>query len=269
MPSEPVDEVVLTPVRFVRNDDDVASIREHGVAIALFLGKELLDGCEHHAPGRDRELRPQVGAVRSLYRRLTQQISATGEGAEELVVEVIPVCEHNDRWIFHRRMQDHAAGIENHRQTLTGALCVPDHAHAPVAGLTPKPLLVLSDACGFCRSACSSRVSRPERFFDRNVHCVKLVVAGNLLIELSAAKVLEDNEVAHQLEETTFLEHSLQQDLKLSQALRSIGSSGYRSPGFEPFLPRAEGADACENTVGHDQRHVGDEECGDLAFVGL
>ena len=50
---EAVDEVVLAAVGLVGDDDDVAPIREGGVGIALFFGKEFLDGGEDHAAGVD------------------------------------------------------------------------------------------------------------------------------------------------------------------------------------------------------------------------
>ena len=133
VPREAVDEVVLAAVRLVGDDDDVAPVREHRMPVASLLGEELLDGREHHAAGGDGELRAQIGAVGGLHRRLAQQVAAAREGAEELVVEVVAVGEHDDRRVLHRRVQDHAAGIEGHRQALARALRVPDDADAPVA----------------------------------------------------------------------------------------------------------------------------------------
>ncbi len=53
---EAVDEIVLTAVRLVRDYDNIASGRQHGVAVAPFLGKELLDRREYHAAGGDGKL---------------------------------------------------------------------------------------------------------------------------------------------------------------------------------------------------------------------
>ena len=42
-----------------------------------------------------------------LHRLLPQQFVAARERAEELVVEVVAVGEHDERRVLHRRMQDH------------------------------------------------------------------------------------------------------------------------------------------------------------------
>ena len=57
------------------------------------------------------------------------------EGAEELVVQVVAVGEDHDGGVLHGRVQDDAPGVEGHGQALARALGVPDHAHAPVAGV--------------------------------------------------------------------------------------------------------------------------------------
>ena len=77
----------------------------------------------------------QVRAALGLHRRLAQQVLAAREGAEELVVEVVAVGEHDEGRVLHRRLADDAPGVEGHRQALARALRVPDHADAPVARL--------------------------------------------------------------------------------------------------------------------------------------
>ena len=71
-----------------------APLRERRVGVAFFLGKELLNGGEDHAAGLDHQLVAQVGPTRRLHRRLTQQVLAAGEGAEELVIQIVAVGEH-------------------------------------------------------------------------------------------------------------------------------------------------------------------------------
>jgi hypothetical protein len=61
-----------------------------GVAVALLTGEELLHGGED-AAGIDGEPLAQVGAAGSLMGRPAQEVLAAGEGAEELVVEVVAV----------------------------------------------------------------------------------------------------------------------------------------------------------------------------------
>ena len=93
---EAVDKVVLAAVGLVSDDHDVAPVRQGRVGVALLLGVELLDGGEHHAASIYRELAAQVGAVPGLHGGLAQQILAAGEGAEELVVQVVAVGEDDD-----------------------------------------------------------------------------------------------------------------------------------------------------------------------------
>jgi hypothetical protein len=63
---EAVDEVVLAVVSLVGDDDDVAPVREHGVAVALLGGHELLDGREDDAAAGDAELLAEVGPIGGL-----------------------------------------------------------------------------------------------------------------------------------------------------------------------------------------------------------
>ena len=135
---EAVDEVVLAAMRLVGDDHDVAALRQQRVAVALLLGEELLDGGEHHAARLDREFRAQIGPALRLHRRLPQQVPAAREGAEELVVEVVAVGQHDDGRVLHRRFADDPPGVERHRQALARALGVPDDADAPVAGIAAR-----------------------------------------------------------------------------------------------------------------------------------
>ena len=66
----PVDEVVLAAVRLVGDHHDVAALRQRGVAVALLVRQELVDGREHYAAHFDREELAQLCAALGLYRRL-------------------------------------------------------------------------------------------------------------------------------------------------------------------------------------------------------
>jgi hypothetical protein len=48
---EAVDEVVLAAMGLVGDDDDIAPVRKHGVAVARLGGREPLDGGELPRPG--------------------------------------------------------------------------------------------------------------------------------------------------------------------------------------------------------------------------
>ena len=52
---------------------------------------------------------------------------------EQLVVEIVAVGQHDQRWVLHRRVLDDLAGVERHQQALAGALRVPDDADLAVA----------------------------------------------------------------------------------------------------------------------------------------
>ena len=99
-------------------------------------------------PAATAEQLAQVRAALGLHRRLAQQVLAAREGAEELVVEVVAVGEHDEGRVLHRRLADDAPGVERHRQALARALRVPDHAHAPVAGLAARLAARLVAALG-------------------------------------------------------------------------------------------------------------------------
>ena len=217
-------------------------------------------------PEATEQLGAQVGAVGRLHRRLAQQLVAARERAEQLVVQVVAVGEHDDGRVLHRRAQDHPAGIERHRQALAGALRVPDHADAPVAllaaGRRPGVVAARSSAKP-CACASSARIA-PQRLLQRDVDGVELVVARHLLDELAAARVLEHDEVPDQIEEAALLEHAFQQHLQLGAGSAASVLALDGAPRHEPFPAGAERADARLRAVGDDQRGVGREQRRDL-----
>ena len=98
--------------------------------------------------------------------------------------------------------------------------------------------------------------ARPERLLDRGVDGMELVVARDLLGDRAAARVLEHDEVADEVEEPPVLEHTLQQDAELRHRGRGVGGAVDRAPGLEPFLARAERADARRGAVRRDEDAV-------------
>src|SRR5205814_10420265 len=95
------------------------------------------------------------------------------ELAEELVVQVVSICEENQRRIFHRWVLDDAPGVEEHRETLAGTLRVPDDADTTVATFAAFHLAgpIVSDFF------CTLDRCRANRFTDRGVDGVKLMIA--------------------------------------------------------------------------------------------
>jgi hypothetical protein len=76
-----------------------------------------------------------MGTALGLGRRLPQQVLAARKRAEELVIEVVPVGQHDDRRVLHRRFAHDPASVERHGQALARPLRVPDDADAAIAGL--------------------------------------------------------------------------------------------------------------------------------------
>ena len=116
----------------VRDDDDVRAVGELWVLLAL--GRhELLDRGEDNAARGHLQLLLQVVAVLGLHRLLPQQVFAGRERAEQLVVQVIAVCQHQERRVVHHVVPDDLPRVEYHRQRLPRPLRVPDDPHAAVA----------------------------------------------------------------------------------------------------------------------------------------
>ena len=213
---------------------------------------------------------PQVRAALGLHRRLAQEILAAREGAEELVVEVVAVGEHDDGRVLHRWLADDASGVEGHRQALARALRVPDHPDAPVtrlaAGLPAG--LVASPGLGH-PVGLAAQLGGPQRLAHCHPHRVELVVACHLLREPATAFVLEDDEVAHEVEEALWREDALAHYLQLRQMRIGEALARDGAPGLEPLASGGERANARLHPVGDDQQRVRGEERRDLGLVGL
>jgi len=229
-----------------------------------------VDGGEHDAPRRHRQQLTQVRAALGLHRRLAQQVLAPRERAEELVVEVVAVGEHNDGRVSHRRLTDDAPGVEGHRQALTRTLRVPDHADAAVArGAARRAArLVVAGLLTHTRR-CAVQLGSPQRLAHCHLHGVELVVARHLLRHVPAAVVLKHDEVAHQVEKAPRRTDPFEHHLQLGHVRLSEPFAGDGAPGLEPFPPRGEGPHARFNAVGDQKQFVGGEEGGNLGLVCL
>jgi hypothetical protein len=132
-------------------------------------------------------------AVGGLHRGLAEEVPAAGERAEELVVQVVAVGEHHQGGILHRGVQDDTPGVEGHRQALARTLGMPDNTDAPVARFATVPLArfviaPLADA-HLPRTFCCT-----QRFADRHIDCMELVVAPHLLGDLRTI-IFKDDEI--------------------------------------------------------------------------
>ena len=118
MPRETVDKIVLAAVGLIRNDDNVAPLGQAWMLAAFFFREKFLNGREYHAATGDLEQLAQMLAVCGLNWFLPQQFMAAGKCSKKLVVQIIAVCQHNQRWIFHCRFKHKTPGIKRHRQRL-------------------------------------------------------------------------------------------------------------------------------------------------------
>ena len=96
---------------------------------------------------------------------------------------------------------------------------------------------------------------------------MELVIPGDLLCERAAAEILEHNEMADEIEKPARLEHPGEHDLQFGEARRRILAPADRAPRLEPFLARAERADAGLHAVRGDQRRVIGEQRRDQALI--
>jgi len=210
----------------------------------LLLRQELLDGGEDDAARGDLQLEAQVLPALRLHRLLTQQLMAGREGAEQLVVQVQPVGEDDQRRVGHPRLLHELAGVERHREALAAALRVPDDADA----------MVLLDRA------------------DGGLHCLVhgpvLMVRGHLLGHARAVS-LEDVEVADEVEEATLLEDAVDERLELRRALVGDFSAVDGAPRHEPLPGSGQRAVARLDTVARDEQFVADEQARDGVLVGL
>ena len=102
-------------------------------------------------------------------------------------------------------MQDQLPGVERHRQALARALGVPDNADAPVAGLATRAVACNVNSQRPCRLPAGHPSRCVQGFLDGDIDCMKLMVARHLLGERTAAQILEDDEMAHEVEKASRL----------------------------------------------------------------
>src|SRR5690606_6682734 len=145
-----------------------------------------------------------------LYRRLAQQLLAARKSAEELVVEIVSIGQDHERGILHLRFENHAPGVEGHREALARSLRMPDDPHSPIAGSTARLFrrpVGTGRILPFIRTV--SHASRAQCLLDRHIDGMELVIPGDFLRDHPAAEVFEDDEIPKEIEKTSLLEHTL------------------------------------------------------------
>ncbi len=109
---KPINEIVLAPVRFIGNHDDIVAFRQRP---AIFGGK-FLNGRKHHTAARHIQELPQMVAALRLDRYLPEEFPAPRERPKQLVIQIVPVGDDHDGRVLHAGMTDQPARIERHRQ---------------------------------------------------------------------------------------------------------------------------------------------------------
>ena len=125
--------------------------------------------------------------------------AAAGEGLVDLVVEVVAVGQHQEREVA-AELAVHLAGEHHHRVALARPLGVPEH---------PEPAL--------------QRLALAHRL-DGAVHAEELVVAGQDLLQL-VCRLVEDDEVLHQIHEVALVTDALEQRLHVDRARLLLGEA--------------------------------------------
>src|SRR5579875_92469 len=166
-------------MRLVDHDEDVV-----GVGQSLGGPREIIQDDEDRLAGMGGEKLFQVADAR----RLLGIGKAAGlEGAADLPVEIRAVRYDDDSGVLKLRYASQLQGHIDHGQRLAGALRVPHHAAA-------RRALVVANAG------------------DRAVDGDELLVARELLDEPPAID-LEDDEIAHDVEEVVAPEQPVEQDV--------------------------------------------------------
>lgn len=98
----------------VGDDDDVGAAGQLGMRSVF--APELLDGREDDAAHIDAEVRAQILDAVGANRGSSQGAAMLGEGAEQLVVEIVAVGQHDDGRVAECRRQLKLTDEEQHRQ---------------------------------------------------------------------------------------------------------------------------------------------------------
>ena len=184
-------EAVLGAVGLVRDHNDVAALGQHREGVFILTRHELLDrGEDDAARGAVAQLGAQVWTGQCLGGLLPQQVLGQAEHPKQLPIQVVAVGDNHDGGVLHRGFLHHTGGKAGHGDALAAALGVPHHT--ALAGGT--------------RSGCG------HHFFDGGAHGVELVVACNLLDELTV--VLEQDKVTDVVQQVLWGQHTTHQGLQ-------------------------------------------------------
>ena len=190
------------------------------------------------------------------------------KGLKELLIQVVAVGDNDQRRVVHRLGQDQFTGIEDHGETLTAALSVPDHAGPLIAfGLAGDG----GQAIRFRFLAHHlGRISRRAQGRGNGaVDGIILMVGGDLLDRLVAA-LFKDDEMANEIKERLLVEQSLDQRHQCTFGFRVDNRAPISSlPLHKAPIVAGKAARLGKPAITDDQQGIGDKEGGDELFVGL
>ena len=235
------ERVVLAAVGLVGDDDDVGPVGQdrHGRLAGVLVEPELVDQREH-VPVVGGEQLTEVLGVLGVDLGGIGDGAGVGELAVELEVELGAVGDHHER----PRPGDaaeHLLGEPQHRQALAGALRVPEHAEALLAG-GPDPVEVL----------------------DGGVDAEVLVVAGDDL-DRPARPFHVGDEVLDQVEQLVLRARPPDGGLEGDDAPVAVGVDDL--PVAEELPRRERRADLGLGPVRQQHEPVGHEQRGDDVAV--
>ena len=184
-------------MRFVGDDDDVVAF---GVGrVGVHVPVELLDEREDVRFVLGQQPAQMPAAFRPAGVSVVVRHAAAGEGLVDLVVEVVAVGQHQEREVA-AELAVHLPGEHHHRVALARPLGVPEHA---------EPAL--------------QRLALAHRL-DGAVHAEELVVAGQDLLQL-VCRLVEDDEVLHQIHEIALVADALEERLHVDRARLLLGEA--------------------------------------------
>ena len=235
---------------FVRDDDDIASLGE-GLVGRVLLGSELMDRREDDSAAGTVQEFPEMLPALSLNGHLSQRLMTPLKLPEELVIQIIPVRQHDEGRILHRRMTGHPTGIKEHREALAASLRVPDDTGTAI---TQRPLLHRSGPVGsliILGSSLFGHATRTDRLLDGHIHGVELVIACDDLVDCPVIRILlVGHEMLQQSEEASWVKDPTDQHLQLQGILGSIPVPLDRPPHLEPLVIRRQRSHPRLQTIG-------------------
>ena len=220
---------------FICHNDDISSFRKGFVRfLKLLHGRK--DNTVRLTTGKEIT---QILTALSVHRVLAQKVLALCKLSEKLIVQIVSVGQHNNRWTVQGFLKQ--MGIEHHRQRLAAALRMPKHT-----------TLTIGDGSSFGGLDCLSYgeiLMITSQYFE-GVHTF----------------VGKADEVLYQVKQTFLLEHPLKEGIELC-VLRVLVASIDRFPFHEAIFARGDRTGFRGHLVTHNTDGIVDEHGRDFLHV--